>query len=69
MHEHLLEMTLIRDAGKMLETWFRVKLQALLQKLPENITQTYTAVLYHKALLRLHERQYVGFDLITLSII
>lgn len=62
MHEHLLEVTLIREAEKILEMWIRVKLLALLQKLPENITQTYTAVLYNKALLRLYKRQYVGFD-------
>lgn len=62
MHEHLLEMTLIRAAGNILEMWIRVKPVALLQKLPENISQTYTAVLYNKALLRLYEREYVGFD-------
>lgn len=50
MHEHLLEMTLISEAGKILEMWIRVKLLELMQELPENITQTYTAVLYYKAL-------------------
>lgn len=36
MLEHLFEMTLIREAGEILETWIRIKLLALSQKLPEN---------------------------------
>ncbi len=62
MQEHLFEMTLIREAGKTLEMWIRVKLLALLQKLPEDITQTYIAALYNKTLLRLYDRERVGFD-------